>query len=277
MAKKSQSSIYGKYYTTRPKVFARRVKSLKNRKHVVAYGDSWFAYPAIAKARNVIIHLSKMKKKLNILQISKCGAEAVEMLSGKRKIKTLKIINRSKVDFLLFSGGGNDIVGAFDFEFFLKNDVVSDHWRDYLYQGRLDRRIAQIENAYRDLIGFCRDYSANKKIKIITHCYDYPIPDPKGAVIDIGLFDFEIGQSWMYPYLMKKKVPKEFHKSIVHYLIDRLGDNLQKLNEENSDIFYVAETRGLLKKNEWLNEIHPTTAGAKKVAKKIYAKMEETM
>jgi hypothetical protein len=214
-------------------------------------------------------------KRFNLLEMSSSGDEAVDMLSGKSKFKLIKVINRHHIHFLLFSGGGNDVVGRYDFDFFLRNNVTSNHFEDYLDLTRLDRRISQIEYAYRDLIAFCDEYSMNKNIKIVTHCYDYVIPDAQGAEFVGGLIKINKGTSWMYPYLKAKNVPEEFYTPIAKHLIDHLAAMFLQLESEHTNQLIVADTRNTLQaKKYWPNEIHPNSRGFGRIADVIFEKMK---
>ena len=88
---------------------------------ILAEGDSWFAYPRrfliFVKDANIIDHLAE-KPNLIILNSSKNGDEAAEMVSGDQKRAYLKRISKMDFNLVLFSGGGNDIVGRYDFDFY---------------------------------------------------------------------------------------------------------------------------------------------------------------
>lgn len=258
--------------------FAQLLRRYPARTSIIAEGDSWFAYPPkgvlFGRPSNVIAHLRR-RERFNLLQLSSTGDEAVPMLSGRSKFRLIKLLHRYPVDFLLFSGGGNDLVGRYDFEFFLRRGVSSSDWSDYLDHERLGRRIDQIENAYADLLDFCASYSANPELRVVTHTYDYAIPDPQGAEFLGGLFKIHAGKSWVYPYLRDAGVPRRFDRTIIRHLIDRLADCLLDLADANPGRFIVADTRGTVNPTrEWLNEIHPTSKGFGKVTDVVYRAMQ---
>jgi hypothetical protein len=264
--------------TTSQADFAELIRRYPHRTSIVAEGDSWFAYPPkwlfAGKPNNIINYLKNMQR-FNLLHLASNGDEAVDMLSGESKFLLLKSIHKHSVDFLLFSGGGNDMVGRWDFDYFLKRGIRSDRFEDYLHKGRLNRRITQITHAYEDLIGFCDEYSHNRQIRIVTHTYDYLVPNPTGAEFMGGLFKVNKGKSWMYPYLTDKQVPEKLHAPLVAYLIDRLAGNLLKLQARHPARLVVVDTRGLIDaKTGWLNEIHPGPAGFRTLAREIHTAMK---
>jgi len=258
--------------------FAQLIRRFPARTNLVAEGDSWFAYPPkgllFGRPSNVISHLRR-KRRFNLLQLASSGDEAVEILSGRSKLRLIEAIQRFPVHCLLFSGGGNDLVGRYDFDFFLRGGVDSDDWSDYLHHERLDRRIAQVHAAYADLLDFCTAYSRNPGIRVLTHTYDYAIPDPKGAEFVGGLLKIRGGRSWIYPYLRAKNVPRRFDRTLVRYLIDRLAECLLALEASHPERLRVADTRGSLDPaKDWLNEIHPTSKGFDKIANRVFAELE---
>ena len=264
--------------TRNSREFRQLLRRYPARTSIIAEGDSWFAYPPkgilFGRPSNVIAHLRR-RERFNLLQLASTGDEAVSMLAGKNKFHLIKLLNRFPVDYLLFSGGGNDLVGRYDFDFFLRRRVSSQDWFDYLDHDRLDRRIEQIENAYADLLDFCASYAANPDIRVVTHTYDYVIPDPQGAEFLGGLFKLHAGKSWLHPFLRDARVPRRFDRPIVRHLIDRLADCLLDLADTNSGRLIVADTRGTLSPTRgWLNEIHPTSQGFGKIADVLYDAMQ---
>jgi hypothetical protein len=55
------------------------------------------------------------------------------------------------------------------------------------------------------------------------------------------------------------------------------ADRLRSVPTDCGDIFHATETQGTLAAIEWLNEIHPTPDGFKKIAGRIYQKMVEVV
>jgi hypothetical protein len=257
--------------------FARLIRRFPARTNLVAEGDSWFAYPPkgllFGRPSNVISHLRR-KQRFNLLQLSSSGDEAVQILSGRSKLRLIEAIERHPVHFLLFSGGGNDLVGRYDFDFFLRSGVDSSDWSDYLHHDRVERRIAQIRAAYADLLDFCSTYSRNPDIRVVTHTYDYAVPDPQGAEFVGGLLKLRGGRSWVYPYLRARNVPRRFDRTLVRHLIDCLAECLLELEAAHPARLTVADTRGSVDPTrDWLNEIHPTSKGFGKIAERVFAEL----
>jgi len=241
---------------------------------ILAEGDSWFAYPrdSILWGKNAnIIHWLKNNPKLVIHATATNGDEAVNMMSGVSKFGLLKEISVRTYDVLLFSGGGNDIVGAYDFDFFLRDRQQVSSWQDGIDMDRFTRRLASVVNSYEDLLDYAEEYSKNKNIVVVTHTYDSPVPNPKGASFVGGLLKYDGARSWMYPYLMAKHfTDRQEQINISTYMLNQLAEKLLYLSDTHKGRLVVVNTQGQLGDHEWLNEIHPDSTGFQRIADKIF-------
>lgn len=261
-------------------VFALQMARFPDRPKILAEGDSWFSYPpeylVAGEPSNIILWL-RNKNAYNIKNISSTGDEAVAMLVSTAKISLVKELRDESYDALLFSGGGNDIVGEYDMPFFLRIKRGGMTWKDCIREDRFERRLNQIENAYRDLIELTIDYARNRRIPIITHTYDRVVPSPKGAEFIEGLLN--VGRSWIYPYMQAAEITDSTDQiRIVDYMLSRFQDRLLTLQQNYPQRFFVVKTQGTLRlAYDWLNEIHPSSKGFKKIAEKIDQKLMEVL
>jgi hypothetical protein len=236
---------------------------------ILAEGDSWFAYPRqflVAGApANIIDHLAGMDNLL-ILNTSANGDEITDIISGEQKLFLLKHLHQMDFDLVLLSGGGNDIVGRYDFGFLLNDKLPEMEWRECINTTRLFIKIRQVELAYREIVE--RILDVHTDMRIVVHTYDFPLPSEAG----FELFDvFPVGRSWMYPYFMEKGITeKSDQRKIIRNMLLRLKSTLHKIEKDYPDNLTVVNTQGLLEDRHWLNEIHPTTNGFGLIAQKIY-------
>lgn len=246
---------------------------------MICEGDSWFAYPRewfLAGKPNNVVDVLREQERFNLLQLSSSGDEAVAMLSGASKLRLLRLLDEQRVDFLLFSGGGNDLVGVYDMPFFLQDGAQAQTADDCLHTERLERRLNSIEACYRDLIELCTEYSANPDLVVITHTYDYARPNPQGAVFAGGLLKIDDATSWMWPYMEAKHIPLPLREGVMRRIIDGLADRLLAVEADYPDRLSVVNTRNLLDPDRhWLNEIHPNPEGFALVAERIYARIRK--
>ena len=245
------------------------------RTNIVSEGDSWFAYPPkwfiFGKSSNIISFLKK-KEEFNFYEMARNGDEIVDILSGDSKVDILRAVSENKVDFLLISGGGNDLVGAYDFEFILQKNDSGQNPEDFIRKDRFDRKISQIYNAYANLVDYCADYSRNPDIKIITHSYGYAIPQNKPAEFIGGLID---DGPWMYPTLDDLEIPQSVWRQLVVVLMDRLKDTFENLQKSSSGRFHYIDSTSLITDDDWIDEMHLKPAGFERVAELMYQKIKD--
>ncbi len=275
--------LFKKRFTRNLKEYEMMLKLFPDRLNIVAEGDSWFAYPPewfiSGKPSNLIKHISSFtRKKANFLSLASNGDEAVDMLSGKQKHTLIDIIrwyenNRGirSVDLLLFSGGGNDLVGEGDFERFIVRDAegITDA-SECIEMDRLERKILEISLAYEELLDI-RDYYSPDTI-VMTHTYDYPYPSDQGAEFLGGLVKTK---AWVKRFMDKAHIEHSLQADVIKIFMDRMAEKILDI-QERRDGFIVVDTRKTLQgKKWWLNEIHPDSKGFKKIARKIYKRMKE--
>lgn len=241
----------------------------ENLVRILAEGDSWFAYPRrfllAGRPANIIDHLAD-EENLLILNTAANGDEIVSMISGEQKFALLKRLEHIRFDFVLLSGGGNDIVGRYDFGFLLHPFEAGMDWQDCIHRDRLAIKLRQVELAYREIIE--RIAGIDENVRIVTHTYDFAVPSPVGY----ELFDIiPLGRSWMLPYFHEKGITDtNFQKKIIRNMLVRLKNTLLRIRQDYENRFTVVNTQGLLTEYQWQNEIHPTSEGFGIIAKKIY-------
>lgn len=269
--------------TSNSKEFTQMRIRFPERLNIVSEGDSWFAYPPkwliAGKPSNLISHISQWTRgKANFYSMASNGDEAVDMVSGKQKHQLVNLLrwhtrrsNRKPIDLLLFSGGGNDVVGQNDFERFLNRDGASYITAEQCVNiPRLDRKIKQIGLAYEELLDIRDHYSPDTIV--ITHTYDYPFPSLVGGHFLGGLIKTK---AWMKRFMDEVNIKEELQVDVIKIFMERIGDEILSISGHR-DKFIVVDSKGTLNgKNEWLNEIHPTSNGFKTIALKIYQKMTD--
>lgn len=270
--------------TNFPSDFSYMCSAKPNRIGIVSEGDSWFAYPRkfliAGKDINVIHHLEQKVKytnSVNLLRLASSGDEAVKMTQGKQFKELRKILekNKSHVKMLMFSGGGNDIVGKNDMFPLLNDYVTGMTYRECINQPMFDKKLEEIINAFSKLILLCESISSN--IKIITHTYDITTPRNQGSEFLWGLIKTK---PWIYPYLTQRNIPKQHHLPIIEYMLETFAQKLIEIarNPATNNRLVVVDTQGTLTLNsddDWLNEIHPTDVGFKKIFDEIYKEMRK--
>lgn len=184
------------------------------------------------------------------------------MLCGEQYDALFDIIAQQKLAFdcILFSGGGNDIVAA-NLPVLLNTYKSGYTWEDCLNMVRFRRRLLEIEHVYLDLADLRDDYQPSAYI--FTQGYDYAIPTGKG----VRIFGFEVAGKWIKARMDAENIPEGFHRTILDHMLSEFDNLLIRLEQTIPRCVHV-RTQGTLKDPDWANELHPTTAGFKKIAAK---------
>lgn len=233
-------------------------------------GDSWFAFPMLLRT-NVVSELkSGFQSQIAQLDLSGNGDEAREMLCGAQYSRLFQTMARERLSFdcVLFSGGGNDIVGD-NLPSLLNRFEAGMTWEDCLSLTRFNRRLQQIESAYRDLSDLRDDHQPGAWV--FTHSYDYAIPSGKGVRI-LGL---SVASGWVKDVMDSLGIPSSLQRTILDQMLARFDDLMLKLEQELPQWKHV-RTQGTLSESDWEDELHPTTVGFRKVTDRFSAALRET-
>lgn len=245
---------------------------------VLSEGDSWFCYP---DHRNLIDHLDDVGR-MSLLRLERNGDEAIEILSGKQRTKLRKVLKKFPFDLLLFSGGGNDMVGQ-DFPPLIVEGAGQTNAVECIAVERASERFTLLRQVYVELVrlrdeahaaGEGRKPGGKPKPLIVTHGYDRPVPRDEGYKA-LGV---TFAGPWMYGALKSKKIPKALWNDVAAWFIDRIADMHRGLSAQ-FDRYAFVDTAGTLRrsgsgwKKDWSDEIHPSDKGFQKVGEKLRVRL----
>ena len=250
----------------RPKlaVFVETMRIDPTRPVVLSEGDSWFSYPI---NRNLVDHIEMMRE-FAILRLEHSGDEARTILKpGGKQLENLgKYLKKYPFQVLLFSGGGNDIVDE-NLPGFLNRKTPGMTWRDCINETALSARFDEIVAAYQRLLAL-RD-SVRRDCLVITHCYDYPVPNGIKAKSAFGL---ATRGPWIRPHMVKKNIdPILDGVPILRFFMDQFYERLQAVAAAPNSRFHVVDSRRTLIPNEpvhWSDEMHPSGTGFELLAQR---------
>lgn len=240
---------------------------------LIAEGDSWFDYPF-----HDVLSLLEDDHGYDIESVAHKG-DAVEGMAYSdgqfeefaRRLE--KVLRQGQVPkAVLISGGGNDIAGH---EFtVLLNHAASGlpAINDDVARGVIEVRL---RNAYTFMIGGLTEIAEHylkRPIPIVTHGYDYPIPDGRGF---LGGFGFLPGP-WLEPgFRQKGHDDLEKNSRVMKALIDAFNNTLEGISRipQFKHVHHL-DLRGTLVagatyKKDWANELHPTARGFAAVTEKF--------
>lgn len=253
---------------------------------VVAEGDSWFDYkPAFIGigTKDLLGHL-QTSGRINVYRVSKAGDTLENMVYGTDTTgkgpdlapelppqieKTLAAIRDRNADAFFFSGGGNDLAGV-ELAGYLNH---KDSGLPTLREDTLETVFGDcFMHALNTLITRVREVQPG--IPIFLHGYDYAIPDGRY----VSFLGFTFSGPWLKPALTQKRyVSPSTGAQIVRMITDRFNAALARVAAGRDGVHYI-DLRGTLRadgsyRQDWANELHPTSGGFKKVAATIEQRM----
>jgi hypothetical protein len=264
----------------RSRQFKARLKDpkFKDLPVLVSEGDSWFQFPFLVQ--EVIDHLGR---DFNISSCGAAGDTAFNMVFrdlGTRPPEYLAELRNQKgrVKAFLFSAAGNDILGEVNgqrvlMSLLIKPTVANPTVKDVIDPVALGRQLSHIENAYRTVIETVRREPGFERLPIIIHGYDYSLAFPAdipGVSDDRSPKHAEKDQ-WLGSSYREKGIKGGLRHEVSKFLIDTLYDLLKHVAGDSSVTHvYVVDCRKTLKEpSEWIDEIHGTSAGFRKIATKF--------
>ena len=239
--------------------------------NLLADGDSWFDYPLPSQGHlptDVIVSLTDLlhldPKPLKLAHYGDATTALLGTSKRERLIATLKDPAHAPFDAILFSGGGNDLVGD-AFRFWLHDAAsVNKDFKLATNDAALQDIIDIVRRAYRDLIAVRDEYADGAYL--FFHQYDYATPT--NASICDGL----IGP-WLQPSFIDRgwapPVDAQFlvnGRGVVSEILIEFANMLNELSTPTNKIV-VVKTQGILNPDiDWANELHPTHDGFGKIA-----------
>jgi hypothetical protein len=262
---RAHQSIIGRLKVGRQSLRAAQAPARPEPLVMLAHGDSWFDYPLTGNSlpidnTDVIAQLKTMGD-INpvILNLSHHGDATTDEMSWPKQQRMIEALgdqanwlSNGKPDAILFSGGGNDVVGD-QFCIFLN---YASPGAAGLNTDRFQKALGMVEASYRDLFVFRDRYAPN--VPIIGHCYDFPIPN--------GVHPACAGP-WLKPSLdYCGCTDLATGTAICHDALVAFRVLLNSLASDPKNNFMLINTQGQLSSSDWANELHPFPNGFRTIA-----------
>ncbi|HJV74735.1 MAG TPA: SGNH/GDSL hydrolase family protein [Noviherbaspirillum sp.] len=230
---------------------------------ILAIGDSWFWYPF--PGGSLINYLGDLvgPKGHNIFAVGQNGAEAYQYVYGTDEKRVRRALNfhGQSLSAVFISGGGNDFAGFNDLRPLLKYNCANANDEVDCFNpqptGELYRLMDKIAECYKVLIGRIL-VSANDRVKIYVHNYDYAYPSGKGV--------FGNSSTWLKAALDAANVPTHLQRRCIAHILDNFTLRLQQIERENQNHVVLVDSRETLQAHQWANELHPKPEGFEKIA-----------
>lgn len=250
---------------------------------LIAEGDSWFDYPF-----HDVLQMLEDDYLFDVESVAHKGDCVEDMAHSGGQFEEFarrleKLLRAGKVPrAILLSGGGNDIAGD-EFAMLLNHAASSlPALNDDIVRGVIDVRL---KTAYARIISGLTEISKaylGQVIPIITHGYDYALPDGRGFLGGFWL----LPGPWLEPGFRRKGY-QDFpaNARLVAKLMDRFNAMLESVsaNPKFAHVHYLNLRKTLWSdpgskqyKKHWGNELHPTKAGFELVTRK-FASLIDTL
>lgn len=244
---------------------------------ILAEGDSWFSMGGIPTSN--LLFSMKFKKFTIIVNCARPG-DTIRKIGRVAKNPNLKKAMSRRDgyswDAILLSGGGNDLIDDVD-KLIRKFTKIESDPALYCNLDELDRTLQSVEKGYRKIIDL-RDAAGSscKGKPVITHTYDWMTPRNSPS----RFFPFKLKGPWIYPALVAANLPESQWNAVSDYLVDALRNTIKGLARGADKLpnFHVVNTQDTItpaalgetgESGDWMNEIHPSSDGYKKLATKI--------
>lgn len=238
---------------------------------ILAVGDSWFWYP---KGSNLLAEISQIVKPdyANIRAVGYIGAKLEDYVPGGKYADDFA--NELRPGWLqyysavMISGGGNDVV---DWGLCLKDDCSGEtSARGCMNFSAVGQHMGELKHWLGALISEVRgayDSAGLRRPDIFTHTYDYAPPNGRG--FDTLLLGIPLVPPWLKPAMDRCKVPADYElrKLVVHEFIDALAIAYAEFDSPPDRVHVVRSEGTLNADTDWDNELHPTAAGFRNLAR----------
>jgi len=239
---------------------------------ILAEGDSWFTIGAIPSS-NLLFEL-RFPRRTAVVNIAYPGDTIKRISDLASNVDLAKMLTNPRFGWkwhaIVLSGGGNDLIDRAGELLRVPPAGSGSAPADYVNQVALGALVADVQKGYRDILALRDSTSLNAGVTIVTHTYDYATPrDAKAKFLFVGFKG-----PWLHRAFEAAGVPEAMRVGVADRLFDALADGIVALGGQ-LPAFRVVDTRNTLVRaapgttgasGDWLNEIHPTSAGYAKIA-----------
>jgi lysophospholipase L1-like esterase len=248
--------------------FERSVRDNPDWPVLISGGDSWFSF---ASEPNVIDILddpagsgrSGRQRAWSLLRLENGSDELVTALSAGHRGELRAVLDRIPAQALLWSGGGNDLIGA-DLLPLLLPYRAGAKPAECIHAERLERRLRRLEDFYRELVDLVLDDGGD--LTLFLNSYDYPQPCEK----PVKLLGSKLTGPWLGPAFRERGYPPghPLEREVPRLLIDRFCAMVDRIAAGCRGRLVRVETRGAVGA-DWADEIHPNSDAARRVAERF--------
>jgi hypothetical protein len=255
----------------------------------LAQGDSWFSIGALPPGltSNILAELV-LSPSMAVVNCARPGKELRLMVDTMQDSNFMRFLAGGNLavefDAIFVSGGGNDMIAAASMP--PSADPVQRIFLTPVQRGGMQVPVTQylspngwkafsdhITHWFGSLVS-SRDSGVNKNKPLFFHNYEYCRPRPAGAGLGFG--------PWLDTAMGTYSIPEGDRLALTNELMDRLSRLLSDIvaaniaRDPNCNIFLIDTRTGAHldlaaegstgESGDWINEIHPSYQGYRKIA-----------
>jgi lysophospholipase L1-like esterase len=244
---------------------------------LLAEGDSWFAWAYLGfDVSPSILTALKFDRSTATLCYAYSGQTSGDMARMAMSAGFMQEFAARRFHAVLLSGGGNDLFDALKNGNILKpaGGAAAEDPASYIDTQELKALKDYVTLNFRQILSWrLLPTSMNKKTPLLLHTYDYPMPRPAPA----KAFGKPAVGPWLLPALQAVAAPAALHLDIIKEIASDMLDCIRAFHDPATGI-HVVDTCDTLTPAapnatgddaDWVNEIHPNSAGYAKLAAKF--------
>ncbi len=209
-----------------------------------------------------------------MLKLAHHGDATTDLLGVQKRTRLVEALAEARngnFDAILFSGGGNDMVGN-QFRLWLDDAPLGLDPAGAINQSALDDILGVVKTAYLDLIAARNSVARARGIPIKVKAKDLALQTCVG-VCGVG--------PWLLPSLQSRgwmTAPSgadlDRGAAIVKLILEQFQAFLKAVAADKSNNVALVCTQGILEAGDWANELHPNPGGFHKITDRFVARLE---
>jgi lysophospholipase L1-like esterase len=247
-------------------------------RRLLVEGDSWM-HLSSALTGSLPEYLTFENKTTLVVNCANSGDELTKIVSCLKNGDFLGWLTDSapvQFDGILLSFGGNDFIAAARDEPAGEGILMDMKGRlpvnakDCINTAQMDQLITYLDTNWRQLYGAICNSSKGSNLPLLLNMYAVPVPRDAPAVPG--------GLSYLYTAFEKNHIPSALRDELAAYLFMTLQDTIKlwaSAPEFNNVYLVPTDTVALTpakhgdagRSGDWMNEIHPSPSGWRKLAK----------
>lgn len=223
-------------------------RKAQGRRRLISDGDSWFDYPFHTN----LIDFVSSRTRLAILRFEHSG-DTLQTIAGEARF--FKSIAKEKPTALLISGGGNDLARDWWLNDLFCDPAGSNDPMDCLVAAQWQKRKSDLKRGYIDIL------DSADPVPVLGHGYDYFIP----LDTPVNILGFDVTGPWFFPAMTRCNISPDLQREVARIVVDDFNAELIALAAADPRYHHI-DLRNTLDDGDWINEIHPTETGFRKLA-----------